>query len=404
MVILSGLAGQWLTGDWAVTERHALPALGFAIPRTSQNENLSQHRYRSMKETREAQKPASAGGPVQDLAPGRPNQPAPMRRSEKDSGWVRLPTVEETVVAMIIAIFLTGFPWLHPGYRFLSLAITTGFTAIALYGLGLQFGQAGIMSVGHAAFMGIGAYTAGILAGKLGIGFWGALPFSIIFSALFAGLIGLPSLRVSGQHYIIITFCFCALLNIAFTNGGSFTGGATGLDVGSIDPVFGINFDRLFNAYYLVAVALLLCLLITYLLVNSSYGRTLRALRENETLARSVGINANVYKISALMVSGAFAGVAGILQAYYLRHISPTLYGPFPSLYLALMVMLGGSRLLYGPLIGAIIVSFLPEIMHLDPIDSRIAYGVCLLVVILLLPGGVSAGLLNIYRRLCSRR
>jgi branched-chain amino acid transport system permease protein len=355
-----------------------------------------------MKEVRE--KPLSAGEPAQDHAPGRPTQPTPVRASAGDSGWVRLPSGAESIVAIILTIFLIAFPWLHPGYRFLSLAITTGFTAIALYGLGLQFGQAGIMSVGHAAFMGVGAYTAGILAGKLGIGFWGALPFSVLFSALFAGLIGLPSLRVSGQHYIIITFCFCALLNIAFTNGGWFTGGATGLDVGSIDPVFGINFDRLFNAYYLVVVALLFCLLLTYLLVNSSYGRTLRALRENEALARSVGINANVYKISALMVSGAFAGVAGILQAYYLRHISPTLYGPFPSLYLALMVMLGGARLLYGPLIGAIIVSFLPEIMHLDPIDSRIAYGVCLLVVILLLPGGVSAGLLNIYQRLLSHR
>jgi branched-chain amino acid transport system permease protein len=99
-----------------------------------------------------------------------------------------------------------------------------------------------------------------------------------------------------------------------------------------------------------------------------------------------------------LMVSGAFAGVAGILQAYYLHHIAPNLYGAFPSLYLALMVMLGGPRLLYGPLIGAVIVTFLPEIMHLDPIDSRIAYGVGLLVVILLLPGGVSAGLLSICR------
>lgn len=355
-----------------------------------------------MKEVRE--KTLSAGEPRRDRAPGRPTQKRPVRASSGDSGWVRLPSGAESIVAIILIIFLIGFPWLHPGYRFLSLAITTGFTAIALYGLGLQFGQAGIMSVGHAAFMGVGAYTAGILAGKLGIGFWGALPFSILFSALFAGLIGLPSLRVSGQHYIIITFCFCALLNIAFTNGGWFTGGATGLDVGSIDPVFGINFDRLFNAYYLVVLALLFCLLVTYLLVNSSYGRTLRALRENEALARSVGINANVYKISALMVSGAFAGVAGILQAYYLRHISPTLYGPFPSLYLALMVMLGGARLLYGPLIGAIIVSFLPEIMHLDPIDSRIAYGVCLLVVILLLPGGVSAGLLDIYKRLLSHR
>jgi branched-chain amino acid transport system permease protein len=352
-----------------------------------------------MKGPREFQKSASTGKSARDMVPQRAGHLAATR----ESSWVRLPSGEEIAVAVVVVGFLIGFPWLRPGYRFLSLAITTGFTAIALYGLGLQFGQAGIMSVGHAAFMGIGAYAAGILAAKLGVGFWLALPFSVTFAAVFAGLIGLPSLRVSGQHYIIITFCFCALLNIAITNGGTFTGGATGLDVGSIDPILGINFDKLLNAYYLVVLALLLCLLVTYLLVNSPYGRALRAIRENEPLARAVGINANIYKISVLMVSGGFAGVAGILQAYYLRHISPTLFGPFPSLYLALMVMLGGSRLLYGPLIGAAIVSFLPEIMHLDPIDSRIAYGICLLLVILLLPGGVSAGLLDVYRRLLSK-
>jgi branched-chain amino acid transport system permease protein len=349
------------------------------------------------------EKSTSPGTSAQEEAP--PGQPAATQPPVKDrSSWMRLPSGEEIVLAVILTVFLVAFPWLHPGYRFLSLAITTGFTAIALYGLGLQFGQAAIMSVGHAAFMGTGAYTAGILASKFGIGFWPALPFSILVSGLFAGLIGLPSLRVSGQHYIIITFCFCALLNIALTNGGSFTGGATGLDVGSIDPIFGINFDRLINTYYLVILALLVCLLTIYLLVNSPYGRTLRAIRENEPLARAVGIDANIYKISVLIVSGAFAGVAGILQAYYLRHISPSLYGPFPSLYLALMVMLGGSRLLYGPLVGAIIVSFLPEVMHLDPVDSRIAYGVCLLLVILLLPGGVSAGIVDTYRRLLDRR
>jgi branched-chain amino acid transport system permease protein len=313
-------------------------------------------------------------------------------------------SVGQIVAATVVLGFLVGFPSLNPGYRFLSLAITTGITAIALYGLGLQFGQAGIMSVGHAAFIGIGAYTAAILSVRMGFGFWLALPFSALFSAIAAGLVGLPSLRVSGQHYIIITFCFCALLNIALTNGGALTGGATGLDVGSIDRIFGINFDQLRNAYYLVVVALLLCLLATYLIVNSSYGRTLRAIRENEPLARAVGIDASRHKIGVLMVSGAFAGVAGVLQAYYLRHISPALYGPFPSLYLALMVMLGGARLLYGPLVGAIIVSFLPEVLKLDPIDSRIAYGVGLLIVILLLPGGVSAGLFDIYRWLLSKR
>jgi branched-chain amino acid transport system permease protein len=160
------------------------------------------------------------------------------------------PSRQEIVAAVVVLVFLVSFPWLNPGYRYLSLAITTGITSIALYGLGIQFGQAGIMSVGHAAFVGIGAYTAAILAGRLGVGFWLALPFSTLLSAVFAGLIGLPSLRVGGQHYIIITFCFCALFDLALTNGGTFTGAATGLDVGSIDPIFGVNFDQLRNSYY----------------------------------------------------------------------------------------------------------------------------------------------------------
>jgi branched-chain amino acid transport system permease protein len=340
----------------------------------------------------------------QPLASKQISKPVNEQKWRVDSSWIRPPSREETVAGIVLVLILLAFPWFNLGYRFLSLAITTGFTAIALYGLSVQFGQVGIMSVGHAAIMGVGAYTAAILSVKLGVGFWGAFPLSILSSAIVAGLIGLPSLRVGGQHYIIITFCFCALLVIALTNGGDFTGGATGLDVGSIDPLFGVNFDRLRNAYYLVITILLICLLFTYLIVNSPYGRTLRAIRENEPLARSVGINTSLHKIGAFMVSGAFAGVAGVLQAYYLRHISPNLYGAFPSLYLALMIMLGGARMLYGPLLGAIIVSFLPEMLNLNPIDSRIAYGIGLIGVILLLPGGVSAGLFNVYRWLLSRR
>ena len=330
-------------------------------------------------------------------------QPTPSAPTAGARG-VALPSLEQSVVGILILVLLLALPWLHLGYRFLSVAITTGYTAIALYGLGVQFGQAGIMSVGHAALIGIGAYTAAILANQLGIGFWAALPLSIVLSAVVAGLIGLPSLRVGGQHYIIITFCFCALLVIVLTNGGSFTGAATGLDVSTIPPLLGINFGKLQSSYYLVMVALVITLVITYMLVNSSYGRTLRAIRENERLARAVGINVDAHKIGVFMVSGAFAGLAGILQAYYLLHISPTLYGAFPSLYLALMVMLGGARLIYGPLVGAIIVNFLPEVMNLNPVDSRIAYGVGLLIVILLLPGGVSAGLVDVYRWLVARR
>jgi branched-chain amino acid transport system permease protein len=326
-----------------------------------------------------------------------PTLRAPRRSSP---GWVERPSREHIVVGAIVLVLLIIFPSLDPGYRYLSLAITTGFTAIALYGLSLQFGQAGIMSVGHAGIMGIGGYTAAILSNQLGLGFWEALPFSILLSAIAAGLVGLPALRVGGQHYIIITFCFCALLVIALTNGGTFTGAATGLDVWPVAGFLGINFAKLGNLYYLVIGALVLTILIVYAIVHSPYGRTLWSIRENEPLARAVGINTNLQKIGVFALSGAFAGLGGILQAYYLRHISPTLYGAFPSLYLALMVMLGGARPLYGPLIGAIIVTFLPEVGGLDPIDSRIAYGVGLLLVILLLPGGVSGGILGLYRSL----
>ena len=310
------------------------------------------------------------------------------------------PSREQLCVAAIVGAVLVTFPFLDPGYRLMSIAITTGITAIALLGLTLQFGQAGIMSVGHAGIMGIGAYTSAILATQLGIGFWGALAPSVLVAAVAAMLVGLPSLRVGGQHYIIITFCFCALLVIALTNGGAFTGSATGLDVGSLGTVFGINLSRTGNTYALVVAFVLVSTALVYAAVNSRLGRTLRAIRENPALARAIGIDVNRYKLAVFFLSGAFAGLAGALQAYQLRHISPPLYGAFPSLYLALMIMLGGARFLWGGLIGAAIVEFLPELGHLDPIDARIAYGVGLILVILLLPGGVSAGLAAGWRRL----
>ena len=300
---------------------------------------------------------------------------------------------------LLVAILLLVFPLLGPGYRLMSLATTTCITAIALLGLALQFGQAGIMSVGHAGIMGVGAYTAAILANEAGAGFWPSLPCAMATSAAAAALVGLPALRVGGQHYIIITFCFCALLVIALTNGGAFTGAATGLDVGPIGSLAGINLSRTSNTYELVACLMLAATALVALLVHSRYGRLLRSVRENPALARAIGIDVNRLRIGVFALSGALAGLAGALQAYQFRHISPTLYGAFPSLYLALMVMLGGARFLWGPLLGALIVTFLPELGGLDPIDARIAYGVGLLVVILLLPGGVAAGVMALWWR-----
>jgi branched-chain amino acid transport system permease protein len=305
--------------------------------------------------------------------------------------------IERLILPVLVGAGLIALPFLHPGYRILSLAASTGVSVVALCGLAILFGQAGIMSVGHAALMGVGAYAAAIASRDLGLGFFSSLPIAAFLSAAVAGLVGLPSLRVGGHHFVIITFAMCGLFTIVLTNGGAFTGSATGLDVQPIGSVLGIDFARLPNFYLLVLGFVAAGMAVMALIIVSPYGRTLRSIRENEALAAALGVNVGLHKILAFMVSGAFAGVAGVLQLYYLLHISPDLYGAFPSITIALMVMLGGARLLFGPLVGALIVSFLPEVLNLDPVDARIAYGIGLILVILLLPGGVMAGLENLY-------
>lgn len=309
-----------------------------------------------------------------------------------------------TLLPVLIVVGLFALvPLLSPNNRFLSLAISAGINVIALYGLSVLFGQTGILSMGHAALVGVGAYTAAILARDFDIGFWVSMPIAGLMAAVVAAIIGIPSLRVSGHHFVIMTFAFGQLLTIMLTNGGDYTGAASGLDLQQPMLLFGIPLDTLPRYYLLVVFFVTLSAIASWAIINSSYGRTLRAIRENEKLAASLGINVGRHKIGAFIVSGVFAGVSGVLLAYFLRHIAPGQFASFPSIYLALMVMIGGPRLLLGPIAGGILVSFLPEILNLDPVQSRILYGACLIAVILLLPNGLIGGIVDGWRRVFNR-
>jgi branched-chain amino acid transport system permease protein len=305
---------------------------------------------------------------------------------------------------LILLLLLALVPLLSPSNRFVSLAISAGINVIALYGLSVLFGQTGILSMGHAALVGIGAYTAAILARDFNIGFWLSIPLAGIMAAIVAALIGIPSLRVSGHHFVIMTFALGQLLAIILTNGGAYTGAASGLDVQQPVALFGFSIDVLTHYYLTVVFFVAVSAIASWAIINSRYGRTLRAIRENEKLAASLGINVGRHKIGAFIVSGVFAGVSGVLLAYFLRHISPSQFSSFPSIYLALMVMIGGARLLLGPLAGGILVAFLPELLNLDPVQSRILYGVCLIAVILLLPNGLIAGIIAGWHKMFDRR
>lgn len=304
------------------------------------------------------------------------------------------------VPVLIVLLLLALVPLMSPSNRFLSLAISAGINIIALYGLSVLFGQTGILSMGHAALVGVGAYTAALLARDFDIGFWVSIPVAGVIAAIVAAVIGIPSLRVSGHHFVIMTFAFGQLLTIVLTNGGEYTGAASGLDMQKPVTLFGADLGALERFYLLVVAFVTISAVASWAIINSSYGRTLRAIRENEKLAAAIGINVGRHKIGAFVVSGVFAGVSGVLLAYFLRHIAPGQFASFPSIYLALMVMIGGARLLLGPLAGGILVSFLPEVLDLDPVQSRILYGACLVAVILFLPNGLIAGIVDGWAKL----
>ena len=311
---------------------------------------------------------------------------------------------ERWLLILAVPALLIAAPWILSDSRLVALAIVAGINAIVLYGLAVLFGLTGILSIAHAALWGIGAYTAGILLRDLGWSFWAALPYAAVMAGVAAGLLGYPALRVKGHHFLIVTFAFGELLKLVLKNGGDFTGRGQGiLILEGVPPAFGLTFTSSESFYFLVIFFLLLTIAAVYLLGISRLGRTLRAIRENEDLARSVGINTNAYKIGAFVISGALTGVAGALYLYYLRSVSPELFGAFPGVQMAMMLLLGGSRVLLGPLSGAIIVGFLPEIINLDPIESQITFGVLLILVILVLPQGLVAGAQSRYIWLKSR-
>jgi branched-chain amino acid transport system permease protein len=314
------------------------------------------------------------------------------------------PSLLSLLPVLVVLILLALVPSVVTSSRILSLAITAGINIVALYGLSVLFGQTGILSLGHAALVGVGAYTAAILARDLDIGFWASIPVAAILASAMAAVVGFPSLRVSGHHFVIMTFAFGQLLTIVLTNGGSFTGRATGLDMQLPVKLFGYDVGGLAPFYLIVVGFVALSALTAWAITHSRYGRTLRSIRENEKLAASIGIDVGRHKIGAFAVSGAFAGVSGVLLAYNLGHIAPNQFSSFPSIYLALMVMIGGARLLLGPLAGGILVAFLPEMFNLDPVESRIVYGICLIAVIMLLPNGLIAGAIDGWKRLFAER
>ncbi|MBN9043484.1 MAG: branched-chain amino acid ABC transporter permease [Rhizobiales bacterium 62-47] len=298
--------------------------------------------------------------------------------------------------------------WLHDPY-ILNAFITTGIFIIAAMSLNLLLGYTGQLNLGQVAFFGIGAYTSALVS----LGFdveliggirvvhepwpvWTGLLIGIVVSAFCGYIVGKLSFRVRGAYFVIVTISFAEVVRLVALNWVELTQGPLALT--SIPPVTlglpGLGYYDFFSKqsyFYLVLGVLAISYIIISRLVNSRTGRAMVALKENESLAVSVGIDVTSYLVLAAVVSAGIAGAAGGLYAHYLKIIDPDVFLFLYTVTMVIMVVTGGKGTLAGPVVGGLIFGFIPVFSRsfVGPELQWIIYGVFMIVIVFVLPEGI---------------
>lgn len=287
-----------------------------------------------------------------------------------------------------------GFWMFAPSGRSLHMGVLVCIYAIGAYGMAFLWACTGTFSIAHGALAGVGAYTAALLSLRLGAPFPVAILAAMGLAAAIAFLIGLPSLRVKGHYFLLVTFAFAEIAQLTMINWRSLTNGDAGLVVAARSvSLFGLEIADRSAWFVLVFVLMLIAAALTIRLRGTPFGRRLAAVRENEPLAMSVGINAPREKLLAFMLSGALAGLAGALIAYYQRTVTPIEFGSHAGIQYVFMVLVGGTSGPIGPVIGALVSLCLPELLGFSPTANEILLGVLFIVIILVMPEGVGSAL-----------
>jgi len=306
--------------------------------------------------------------------------------------------------AVLVVVIATVPLWVDT-YHTLSLMTFAVVNAIVVYSMWFAFRYAGIFSVAQAGFLGIGAYATVILTIHFSINFWEQILISAVLGAAVAALFGFVALRASGTYLLILLFALSELEIIVIQNWAPLTGGVNGITLPTAPDPFGgaISFTDQINLYYLVVAFAGFSILVLWILARSSFGKLLASLRDNEALAQSLGLDTFRYKLFALTVSGAVAGLGGALLVFVAIGIAPAYFTVNSSIQYSLMMLLGGSGTLAGPLVGSILATFLPDVVHLQPYQAQFVYGVMLVVIIVALPTGVIGALREYYFRFVNR-
>jgi branched-chain amino acid transport system permease protein len=307
--------------------------------------------------------------------------------------------LKDLYIILIIALVIGVFPWLTGRNEyFISLLVFMGINGMITLGLSLLMGYAGQISLGHAAFFGLGAYSSGVLTVQYSLSPLAGFVFGILLSGAVAYLVGIPTLRLKGHYMAVATLGFGEIVFILFNELSFLTGGPSGLS--GIPPLAVGALPMEGTAYlYLVWGLVLLLLLFSLNLINSRVGRALRAVHGSELAAGAMGVDASRYKVQVFVLSAVYASMGGSLYAHFINFISPSSFSLMFSILLLMMVVVGGTETIWGAILGAAVLTLLPEYLRGLEDFEVLAYGAILMAVLLFMPKGILEGFQRLWAR-----
>lgn len=287
-----------------------------------------------------------------------------------------------------VAVIIVVLPLLLPNSFYLDLVIRIGINAVIVLGLNLLIGFAGQISMGHAGFIGIGAFASAILPTHFGWHSLAALLAGAAAAGLLAAFVARPIFRLKGHYLAMATLGLGIIINIILRNEAKYTGGPDGMPVPAF-TLFGITVDSDRQWYWVVSAILVASVWASINLMNSPFGRALRALHGSEVAAQVVGVNVIRYKVTIFVMSAVFASIMGSITAHYVGFVSPALADFGHSIELITMVVVGGMASVFGSLVGAVLLTALPQALATFEGWETVAFGVILILCMIFMPRGL---------------
>ena len=290
-------------------------------------------------------------------------------------------------LGLVIAVLLV-LPFILPNSYYMDLAIRMAINAIIVIGLNLLIGFAGQISLGHAGFLGIGAYASAVLPTHFGFHPLLAMAAGAAATAVIAGVVAKPIFKLKGNYLAMATLGLGIIINIALRNEAQWTGGPDGMAVPAF-ALFGIELSSDKQWYWVVAALLVISVWASLNIIDSPFGRALRALHGSEVASQVVGVNIVCYKVSIFVLSAVFASIMGSITAHYIGFVTPNFADFFHSIELVTMVVVGGMASVFGSIVGAVLLTALPQALATFEGWETVVFGSVLMLCMIFLPKGL---------------